>query len=173
MSVKKRVDSIFHVSPWSYYNNAQKSKLPRYKFRPRIAELRGLEGIYDNPSFPDYPIHISCRFNDILRCGDTSNFVSCFRHEGEEKKQPFIRCAKNNWAIVFVTDKSGKYMGRTWISYERTSFGYDYLNVYRMYGNKLRSDDVTALLYKLVATNSTGRQVRIYGGQSDDYIPFS
>ena len=181
MSVKKKVDTIFYVNKyWDYEGSerwlrAQKSKLPRYKFRPRIAELLAMEGVYDNPTYPDYKIHISCRFNDILRAGNTKHFVSCFRNDSEERIQPFLRCVKDNWAVMFVTDKGGQFMARCWIKYNRLDpemYGSDYLYLYRRYGNKLGENDVYSLLNKLTMSLTPGRQVQIVGGQSDDYLFF-
>jgi hypothetical protein len=202
MSVKKRVATIFHRElAESYYGDFVKQKLAaanslRYRFKPRVPELRGLEGVYENPTHPTYPIHISCRFNDILRAGDSKNFFSCFRPKGSERLQPFLRCSSNEWAIIFVRDKSGKFMGRTWLNYSTKEYGkwvYDHNNIptleskkrdtystYKIYGNKLEANDVRNLLYKLIPslglTNpndlTTGRQVQYMGGCADDYLPF-
>jgi len=179
MSVKRRVESIFPVckNSWSYeFDYYQKSKSPKFKFRPRVKELLVLEGKYDNPSFPDYPIRISCRFNDILRCSDTEHFTSCFRAGGMEKKQPFLRCVSRDWAIAFVTDKHGNFMGRIWIRYvsgTKSSFYNEpeSIYLYRVYGNKLREEDVRSILTKSLISQ-LGRQVLINGGLSDDYLPF-
>jgi hypothetical protein len=179
MSVNKRVEDIFRTNSWSgYYENkhARMSKTPQYRFRPRRPELLSLEGIYPNPSYPDYFIHISCRFNDILRCSDTEHFTSCFAIGGVHKQQPFLRCVSRDWAIAFVVDKHGSFMGRIWIKYNPTtkSWGSTYpesFNLYRAYGNKLREEDVRCILNNSFL-NTTGRQILINGGLSDDYIDF-
>ena len=190
MSVKKRVDNVFEEVKDSYWNHYaylayRKSLSPKMKFRPRVAELRNLEGIYDNPSYPDFPIHISCRFNDILRCSDTKHFHSCFNPEGSENKQPFLRCVSPNWALIFVTDKAGKVMGRTWISFHSIKALYNFYGssrynkdeywLYRLYGNKLGESDVYRIveekLLSLYVNGQTG-DFKLRGGQPDSYIAY-
>lgn len=201
--VKKRLDRIFkqehleaYWSAWARQKLQAKASL-KNTFKPRVPELRKLEGVYDNPSHPDYPIHISCRYNDILRCSDTTHFTSCFRPAGSERLQPWLRCVYPDWAVIFVADKSGKFIGRTWIRYFsnlewKTVYGHDDIpsyksirvetyQTYKIYGNKLWRSDVDKLLYNLVPsielTKSmdliTDRQVRYFGGCSDDYLSFN
>jgi len=191
--VKKRVAKIFklkdeygYISPYQLEKRA-KSKLPTFRFRNRLHELRAIEGVYENTRYPDYPIHISCLYNDILRASDTHHFYSCFHADRSENIQPFLRCVHPDWAVIFVTDKSGKFMGRTWLRFNRrshvdwTSKTEEAFEIFKMYGNKLEERDVKTLLEYLIKSRlnanivedkESGRQIRIKGGLSDDYLSF-
>jgi hypothetical protein len=188
MSVQRRVKDIFPIVRWedSYQRKRRlRSKSPEYKFRPRHATLLAMEGIYDNPSFPDFKIHISCRFNDILRAGDTHHFFSCFGPANGENKQPFLRCVDPNWAVIFVTDKKGTFMGRVWIElvpasefWNNTSNTWNKRDEYKLgrnFGNKLGRKDVYNLVESLLLNlyiNGQCHDFRLTEDNPDKYIAY-
>jgi hypothetical protein len=78
-------------------------------------------------------------------------------------------------------------MGRTWLRFNRrshvdwTSKTEEAFEIFKMYGNKLEERDVKTLLEYLIKSRlnanivedkESGRQIRIKGGLSDDYLSF-
>ncbi len=153
-------------------------------FIPRVQELRALEGWYQAPL---YKFKVSCSFNDILRCSRTSHFSSCFKDEGEytgtqhgwvargvglHHTQPLKRCYDSNWAIIYVPDKRGDFLGRCFLRFvpsgslyttdfsEHRSIG-DQFHLGRIYGNALTYKDIITAIPQL---NSTVQ------GAKDSYI---
>lgn len=134
----------------------------RKPFIQRIPELLKLEGWYEveatkeAPMLPAYRFKISCRFNDILRCssfprGKPRHFHSCFDNSykgmglrGEHFLQPIRRCYDPTWAIAYVPDKHGNFLGRAWIRLVNGQF-----QIGRVYGNKLLCNDVKDKLIML------------------------
>ncbi len=120
-------------------------------FQPRVPELRALEGWYQAPL---YRFKVSCAFNDILRCSRTSHFNSCFRDKGEYSgrehgwgvreaagvhyQQPLRRCYDPNWAIIYLPDKRGDFLGRCFL---RLNYRHDF-ELGRIYGNNLTYTDI-------------------------------
>ena len=128
-------------------------------FRERVPELRRLEGWYD-PMNGAPKFKISCKFNDLLRCSRTLHFKSCFRgaHEGysqesyarvlngEHYKQPLYRCLHPDWAIAYVPDKYGDFMGRVFIRWNAEEKRYEFSG---LRGNGLSNEDVVAAITKV------------------------
>ena len=116
-------------------------------FQPRVPQLRKLEGWYDAERLPHFKI--SCRYKDILRCaefnGKTEHFTSCFRSGrfSAHPEQPRLRCYDPTWAIAYVPDKHGNFMGRAWIR-----FAYGCYEVGRVHGNNLTVKDLMATIVK-------------------------
>ncbi len=86
-------------------------------FIKRHPEVLALEGWYDAPG---YKFKISCRFADILRCssfnGKDQHFKSCFAPRGMHQDQPRLRCTSPGWAIAYLPDKHGNFMGRAFVA---------------------------------------------------------
>lgn len=133
-------------------------------FVKRRPELLALEGWYDTGT---YKFKLSCRYRDILRCsefnGKTTHFTSCFRKGGWHEDQPRRRCLDPNWAIVYVPDKHGNFLGRAFVHLEEknesTAQGAT-LVVDKIYGNRLKFEDITMLI----------RHIKVEAGHLDTYL---
>ena len=86
-----------------------------------------------------FSFKISCRFNDLLRLSDTPHFGSCFAYDSKVFRgtQMFKYVADPDVAVVYVPDKSGKFLWRALI---RLCVSKDNSNkvclvLYRSYGN--------------------------------------
>ena len=116
--------------------------------------LRALEGWYHTPT---YSFKLSCQFKDILRCSEfnrkTKHFTSCFSRDRMHAEQPRYRCFNPNWAIIYVPDKHGNFLGRAFVhlerevksdedSKQRPPQGGWQLVIDRIYGNKLDIEDI-------------------------------
>lgn len=122
---------------------------PRYTtnqaWQRRTWLLRKLEGWYTTKygSFK-----LSCRFKDILRSGKWNghkqNFISCFAADSAYPEQRHKRCRNSRWALVYVPDKHGNYIGRAWIEQR----GLRTIVVYPVYGNKLDYFDIEDAIRK-------------------------
>lgn len=123
------------------------------KFVKRRPELLALEGWYDTGV---YKFKLSCRFKDILRCSEfldkPKHFTSCFRQGGLHEAEPRLRCLNPNWAVVYVPDKHGNFLGRAFIHYEEkyNEFAPGPLLVLdKIYGNTLKTEDILMKLIKI------------------------
>jgi hypothetical protein len=118
-------------------------------FVKRSPELLALEGWYDTG---DYKFKLSCRFRDILRCstfnGKTEHFQSCFMWGWTHSDQPRRRCIRPNWAIVYVPDKHGNFLGRAFAHLEPDNYnpGTAVLVIDKIHGNRLSYADIERLL---------------------------
>lgn len=136
----------------------------KHIFKPRVPELLKLEGWYEEGGLR---IKISCRYKDILRCSQFSeggkrkqHFKSCFSPTGIYRQEPLLRLTiRDNWAIVYLPDKHGNFMGRCFISYQNGLY-----TVYKMYGNKLTQEHVIRILEKMnMRCEATWSDVYIIG----------
>ena len=101
---------------------------PQHRFMVRHPLLRELE----QHTFDGFKV--SCRFNDLLRCGDTKHFISCFAPKGEWSGEPFARLYDPRWAVAFLTDRSGAIQARSLL---RLNDSRGVLYVYKTFGNGL------------------------------------
>lgn len=121
--------------------------------KPRTPFLLSLEGWY--PQKCGDPFKLSCRYRDLLRCtvfnGHSEHFHSCFAPNSVHREQPFIRCEDDRWAIIYVPDKHGNFMGRAFIhqpyNWETSSYA-ERLIVDKIYGNGLNFEDIKESLFK-------------------------
>lgn len=121
------------------------------KFCRRHWILRHLEGWY----YPGWDgarssqrWKFSCRYKDILRCSRTKHFKSCYAPDYNgvlTVDQPRRRCVNPWWAIVYVPDKRGDFMGRCFVELSFNSFR-PTLTLYGLYGNQLFRDDIQNVL---------------------------
>ena len=116
------------------------------RFQPRVPILRAIEGWHE---IDGIRVKVSCRFRDILRCSEFNNktrhFTSCFRKEGVHNAQPLRRCQDPTWAIVYLPDKHGNFMGRCFIRWIEKS---NTLEIGRVYGNRLTQDQIRLIMTK-------------------------
>ena len=115
---------------------AQEAKQLSYVKRHPL--LRRLEGWY---LVDRRKIKFSCRYNDIRRCsafprGKPIHFYSCYNPlDGVFSKRPIRLCQQNNWAIIYMPDKHGNFLGRCFVEFGWTKFCIPTLIFHRYYGN--------------------------------------
>jgi len=134
--------------------------MPTHKaFIPRVPELLALEGWYDTGT---YKFKLSCRFKDILRCsefnGKTQHFISCFARGQSYSDQPRKYCYDPTWAIAYVPDKHGNFMGRVFVQWKNGK-----LNIEKVYGNRLASNDIKNIM-------NTKKSISCQVGVPDTYL---
>lgn len=107
-------------------------------FVERVPQLRAIEGWYGEGVDR---FKLSCRFNDILRCSEfndkSQHFNSCFREGGQHEIQPRLRCFDPTWAIIYMPDKHGNFLGRCFVQWKDGK-----LKIGKIYGNKLRIEKI-------------------------------
>lgn len=125
------------------------------KFIARRPELLKIEGKYED-------IFLSCRHKDILRCGSTRHFTSCFRPNGGEQIQPKIYCFHPDIAIVYKPDTSGQFVARVFVRFQiMREDGRAALIASKLYGNGLSIEDLKSKL---------GRVATIFCSDQDLYL---
>jgi hypothetical protein len=85
---------------------------------------------------------ISDRYNDLLRLADTSHFDSCLKPDRQGDKVPRKLLQSPDFGVMYIPDKSGKFMGRTIFK-----AGPEY-QIYRCYGT-LSFELATKVLHQL------------------------
>ena len=119
-------------------------------YHPRIPELLALEGWYG-------PFKLSCRFNDILRASNSKHFISCFRKGGTHEKQREKRCVNPHWAVIYVPDRSGNFIGRAFVCWKD-----NILEVSKIYGNKLD--------FKIIKAHMSNINIQCRYAANDTYL---
>lgn len=183
----------------SYSFDYQKSN-----FIPRLDSLRKLEGWYPIPNLDKYTrnmpyrtpyqyfydnpppqdgakIKLSCKWNDIMRAADSKHFRSCFQPGKIYRTQPVKRLSYPSWAVIYLPDRAGNILARTYchiltgeinedeknagyhISYRyldaaraSNNLGKQYLLISPIYGNQLYSKMVIDALQDIAVVEETG-----------------
>jgi len=78
---------------------------------------------------------ISCRFKDILRCAKTTHHNSCYSEDSSYRDMPAVLANDPNIAIVYVPDKRGDFILRSFVRLVKNEIGDYNLVVLGWYGN--------------------------------------
>ena len=128
---------IFEKHPleglWEKENESRKNKKPFAKF------LSGLElpetfakELIDSHNASKFVV--SCRYNDILRCGISRNYTSCLAPDRGNSHVPrHYAQSEPGMVVAFTADKSGKFSNRVLLNVQWTDQGPS-LGVFRPYG---------------------------------------
>jgi hypothetical protein len=147
-SILQAMENWYHASPVipkeyeilieKYKESKSRLSLTRWAIRNMYLDEAGASrlGSFLSGSFS---FKLSCRFNDLLRLSDTPHFKSCFDYDSEffRGAQMFKYSADPDIAVVYVPDKSGKFLWRALIRICVIKDNPDKLCLvlYRSYGN--------------------------------------
>ena len=69
-----------------------------------------------------YPLTLSCRYRDILRCSMTDHFMTCYSPTGMNSHKPVQLCANPDVAICGFKARNGDYIARTFVQWTPTGY---------------------------------------------------
>jgi hypothetical protein len=152
LDIKPRHPALTAVEGW-YTCSADLNGLP-YRYQHLVSQYKASESrlkftrwLSRNDLLPhseivkigellvDVTFKISCRHNDLVRLAETSHYESCFK--GWRGVQQLRYLADPDLAVVYVPDKSGKFMWRSLIRLmidPQNPNGFAFA-IYKPYGN--------------------------------------
>jgi len=118
----------------SYKNSGSSMKITRWLLRKGIIN-KAQASEYGKQLNNKIDFKLSCRYNDLLRLAETKHYKSCF--SGNLGKQQLHFLSDPDVALLYVPDKSGKYLWRRLVRLmmeDKPPYNYC-LFVYKAYGN--------------------------------------